>query len=342
MDHCLDAANLCPGALIFDRYLLQERLGEGGVGIVMAAQDQVLRRRVALKCLRCPRTDARSTALRFLREARAMAQLESPHTVRIFDALPGVLVMEYLRGSDLARFLRHRGRVSARQAALLLLQACDALAEAHALGIVHRDIKLENLFLTCRPGHEARGYLKVLDFGLSKVFMDPGSAQDEVTVTDTQCVLGSPEFMSPEQTRCSRDVDARTDIWALGAVLYALLSGRRPFARRFVADVRYAVLAGEYLPLESVCDDLPVGLDSIVQRCLQLDRDARYESVKELAAALEPFAKTPRRTGSTPPPQPEIVPFERSRSDTSAQRPRRLEHGPLSFLQAPGNPKVSS
>jgi serine/threonine protein kinase len=247
-----------------------------------------------------------------------------------------------LRGSDLARFLRHRGRVSARQAALLLLQACDALAEAHALGIVHRDIKLENLFLTCRPGHEARGYLKVLDFGLSKVFMDPGSAQDEVTVTDTQCVLGSPEFMSPEQTRCSRDVDARTDIWALGAVLYALLSGRRPFARRFVADVRYAVLAGEYLPLESVCDDLPVGLDSIVQRCLQLDRDARYESVKELAAALEPFAKTPRRTGSTPPPQPEIVPFERSRSDTSAQRPRRLEHGPLSFLQAPGNPKVSS
>jgi serine/threonine-protein kinase len=307
----------------------------------MAAQDQVLRRRVALKCLRYPRPDARSTALRFLREARAMAQLESPHTVRIFDALPGVLVMEYLRGSDLGRFLRHRGAVSPRQAALLILQACDALAEAHALGIVHRDIKLENLFLTCRPGNETRGYLKVLDFGLSKVFMEPGALQDEVTVTDTQCVLGSPEFMSPEQTRCSRDVDARTDIWALGAVLYALLSGRRPFARRFIPDVRYAVLAGEFVPLNTLCDDLPVGLESIVRRCLQVNREARYESVRELAAALEPFARTPRRSNSTPPPQSEPVPYERTRSDTATQRPRRLERSHPSFLPAPGNSKVS-
>jgi serine/threonine-protein kinase len=296
MAQAVDAASLCPGALLFRRYVVEERLGEGGVGVVVAARDQVLRRRVAIKCLRQTVPHSRSLAIRFLREGRAMAQLESPHAVRIFDARPGVLVMEYLRGVDLARLLTQRGCLSAREAAVLILQACDALAEAHARRIIHRDLKLENLFFTRRPGNEASGYIKVLDFGLSKVLSEHHASRDEVTLTDTQCVLGSVEFMSPEQVRSARDVDVRTDVWALGVVLFALLTGQRPFARRFMAEVRGAVLAGDFPALSGLRDDLPPGLESVVQRCLRVDREQRYESVNALAAALLPFAGERRRS----------------------------------------------
>jgi serine/threonine-protein kinase len=308
MENGIDASSLYPGAVLFNRYVVQERLGEGGVGVVVAALDQVLRRRVAVKCLRQTQPHSRSLALRFLREGRAIARLESTHTVRIFDARPGVLVMEYLRGLNLHQLLKARGAVPAREAVVLILQACDALAEAHELGIVHRDLKLENLFLTRRPGKEAGGYIKVLDFGLSKVLTEHTAHDDEpptsgvtsevgeITLTSTQCVLGSAEFMSPEQSRSSRDVDARTDIWALGVILYALLTGRSPFARRFLTQVRGAVLSGEFPPLSSLCPDLPGGLDEVVSRCLRVERDARYGSIKELATALLPFSSSRRRS----------------------------------------------
>lgn len=296
MEKGIDASNLYPGAVLSQRYVVQGRLGEGGVGVVVVALDQVLRRRVAIKCLREPQPHSRSLALRFLREGRAMAQLQSAHTVRIFDAQAGFLVMEHLRGMNLEQLLKSRGPVPAREAVVLILQACDALAEAHGLGIVHRDLKPANLFLTRRPGNEAGGYIKVLDFGLSKVLAERDSFTSEATLTSTQCVLGSAEFMSPEQSRSSRDVDARTDIWALGVILYALLTGHSPFARRFLSEVRGAVLSGEFPAMGSLCSDLPSGLDSVVNRCLCVERDARYQSIKELAAALLPFARSRRRS----------------------------------------------
>ena len=225
-----------------------------------------------------------------------MAQLESAHTVRIFDARPGVLIMEYLRGVDVARLLKEQGRLTPREAVLLILQACDALAEAHDLGIVHRDLKLENLFVTRRAGSETSKYIKVLDFGLSKVLTDFERPADEPTLTETQCVLGSVEFMSPEQTRSARDVDHRTDIWALGVILFTLLSGTNPFARRFVSEVRFAVLSGELPDLPQTCGELPPGLQDVIARCLRVDRDERYDSVRSLAAALLPFAGERRRS----------------------------------------------
>lgn len=278
----LDVAAVVPGALLFGRYLVEERLGQGGIGIVVAARDRVLDRRVALKCLHL-QPPSRALAERFLREGRAMARLESAHTVRVFDAQPGVLIMECLRGLDLRRLLEQRGRLAPREAVLLILQACDALAEAHELGIVHRDLKLENLFFTQRAGSQSGGYLKVLDFGLSKLLLDSVSA--ESTLTETQCVLGSLEYMSPEQSRSPRDVDQRTDIWSLGVVLFALLSGNGPFARRFASEVRFAVLSGDVPALSGV----PLGLEDVVRRCLRVDRDERYDSVRSLARDLLPY-----------------------------------------------------
>jgi eukaryotic-like serine/threonine-protein kinase len=296
MFHGLDASSLLPGAVLFKRYVVEEALGEGGVGIVVAARDRVLRRRVAIKCLRQVQPHSRALALRFLREARAMARLESAHTVRIFDARPGVLIMEYLHGVDVARLLKQHGRLTPREAVLLVLQACDALAEAHQLGIVHRDLKLENLFVTRRAGSESGKYIKVLDFGLSKVLSDHEQPTEGVTLTETQCVLGSVEFMSPEQSRSARDVDHRTDIWALGVILFMLLSGKNPFARRFVSEVRCAVLAGEIPDLRSLCDELPAGLEDVVARCLRVNRDERYDSIRSLARALLRYAGERRRS----------------------------------------------
>jgi eukaryotic-like serine/threonine-protein kinase len=296
MFHGLDASSLLPGALLFRRYVVEEPLGEGGVGIVVAARDRVLRRRVAIKCLRQVQPHSRALALRFLREARAMARLESAHTVRIFDARPGALIMEYLRGVDVARLLNQHGRLTSREAVPLLLQACDALAEAHQLGIIHRDLKLENLFVTRRAGSETGKYIKVLDFGLSKVLSDRERPAEEVTLTETQCVLGSVEFMSPEQTRSARDVDHRTDIWALGVILFTLLSGRNPFTRRFASEVRFAVLSGEYPELRPLCDDLPAGLEDVVARCLRVNPEQRYDSIHSLAAALLPYGGARRRS----------------------------------------------
>jgi serine/threonine protein kinase len=296
MTRLVDTSNLEPGTVLFRRYTVEKRLGEGGVGVVVAANDSILRRRVAIKCLRQNQPQSRSLAIRFLREGRAMAQLESAHTVRVFDARPGALVMEYLRGADLSRLLAERGPLSSRQAVTFVLQACDALSEAHARGIVHRDLKLENLFLARRPGSESGVFIKVLDFGLSKVLAEHRAASDEVTLTDTQCVLGSAEFMSPEQLRSSRDVDERTDIWALGVVLFTLLAGRSPFARRFLAEVRGAVLDGNVPPLSGLCRELPKGLEKVVERCLRVEREERYRSARELAAELLPYAGERRRS----------------------------------------------
>lgn len=224
-----------------------------------------------------------------------MARLESAHTVRIFDARPGALIMEYLRGQDVAHLLKQHGRLTSRETVILALQVCDALAEAHQMGIVHRDLKLENLFVTCRAGSETGKYIKVLDFGLSKVLNDRVHPTDEVTLTETQCVLGSLEFMSPEQSRSARDVDHRTDIWALGVILYTLLSGKNPFARRFISEVRFAVLSGEVPDLRPLCDELPAGLEDVVARCLRVNPDERYDSIRSLARSLLPYAGERRR-----------------------------------------------
>src|SRR5688500_4451427 len=219
------------GDRIADKYVVESIIGEGGMGLVVAARHVELDQRVAIKLLLPAIAELGTAAERFRREARSAARIRSDHVCRVLDvgSLPsGVpyLVMEHLEGCDLATELERRTRLPVAEAIEWVLQACEGLAEAHSVGIVHRDLKPANLFLARRSDGSKR--IKLLDFGVSKALDDSGAGQHKLTQTST--LVGSPLYMSPEQLSSSRDVDVRTDIWALGAVLHELLSGKPPFS----------------------------------------------------------------------------------------------------------------
>jgi len=220
--------------------------------------------------------------MRFVREAQAAARLKSEHVARVTDV--GTLetgapymVMELLEGADLNALLETRGRFEPELAVDLVLQACEALSEAHAAGIVHRDIKPSNLFVT--TAHE-RSVVKVLDFGISK------TVSTDVKLTQTQSMLGTPAYMSPEQMRSAHDVDPRTDVWSLGSVLYELVEGARPFQAENFAELVVKVSMDP--PIAPVA--MTAELATVVMRCLEKSPSARYGTMVELAAALVPFA----------------------------------------------------
>jgi serine/threonine protein kinase len=269
---------VAPGSVIAGKYRIERMLGEGGMGRVYAARQTGLERPVALKILR-PELARDAVALtRFHREARLIASLNSEHVVRVHDlgALDTgepYLVMELLEGEDLGTVLA-RGPIPVHQATALILAACEALAEAHALGIVHRDIKPSNLFLT--RTHR----LKVLDFGIAKL---AAPSAGSLAMTGEGIVLGSPRYMAPEQITGSRDVDARADIWSLGATLYHLVTGSPPFAEPTLEAIFAAILSGHTPPL---LGSLPPGVAGVIHRALARDPAARFATVGELAAAL--------------------------------------------------------
>jgi serine/threonine-protein kinase len=206
--------------------------------------------------------------------------------VNTLDSGEPYIVMEYLEGTDLAKQLARRGPLPVAQAVAHVLQACEALAEAHAYGIVHRDLKLSNLFMASYP--DGTPCIKILDFGISKYSL-PGSDPD-LSMTSTAAVMGSPLYMSPEQLRSSRNVDARSDIWALGVILYELVTGRVPFDGRTMPVLCTMVLQDEPPPLGPLVRDLPRGFEAVVLRCLVKDRTRRFQNVYELARALSDFA----------------------------------------------------
>ena len=223
---------------------------------------------------------------RFLREARATVQIQGLHVAKVLDVgrlddgAP-YLAMEHLVGRDLGAKLEACGRLPAALAIDYVLQACEAVAEAHALGIVHRDLKPANLFLARRDG--ATPVIKVLDFGIAKT-RDHGD--DDVSLTVPDSVLGSPLYMPPEQIRNARSVDARGDIWSLGVVLYELVTGHTPFRAESVAGVLGAIMAEPPLPLSDSGAVVPEALETVILRCLEKDREDRYPTVTDLAAAL--------------------------------------------------------
>ena len=278
------------GAVLAGRYRVEGSLGTGGMGVVYRALDRGTGGVVAIKLLD-PRKDQQPTSLdqRFAREIAAVQGLRSPHSVRLLDA--GTLgdgrhfmVMEHLEGADLQQLLSVVGRLPIQRAVRLVRQACAAIAEAHALGIVHRDLKPANLFLTLRA--DGTDCLKVLDFGISKL---PETTMEELALTVTGAVLGSPVYMSPEQMTCSRDVDGRSDIWALGIVLYQCLTGGFPYEAEGMPQLCARVLTEEPTPLSSVVA-VPPALDAVVMRCLARDPDRRFARIEDLAAALLPFS----------------------------------------------------
>jgi serine/threonine protein kinase len=290
-------ANVREGDLLAGKYRVQRVLGVGGMGVVVAARHTQLDTPVAIKFL-LPEMLANAAAVaRFAREARAASKITSEHVARVFDvgALENgapYIVMELLEGMDLLEMLRERGPLSPEQAIEFILQTCVAVADAHALGIVHRDLKPANLFCTRRSDGEP--VIKVLDFGISKL-TDVGPGTPGVSVTQTAAIMGSPLYMSPEQMRSAKDVDARTDIWALGVILFQLVTGEVPFSGETMTEVAIKVATEPTPNLRAMRTTAPAGLEEVIFRCLEKAPRARYQNVAELAHALSPFASATAR-----------------------------------------------
>jgi serine/threonine protein kinase len=276
------------GEVVAGKYRVERVLGRGGMGAVVAARHVELDGMVALKFLLPKALGGRNAAERFMREARATVRLTNEHSVRVYDVgkLPDLrtfIVMELLQGRDLAQVIEG-GRLPVPLAVDYILQACEAVAEAHGQGIIHRDLKLSNLFLaTCGDG---TSLVKVIDFGLAK----PLAGQPDTDLTKTKEVLGSPEYMSPEQMRAFRDVDTRTDIWSLGVCLYELLTKRTPFFSTNVAELCAKVLTQPATPPGERRSDIPARLSEAVMRCLEKEPGDRFGTVGALALALQPFS----------------------------------------------------
>ncbi|EYF07920.1 protein kinase domain-containing protein [Chondromyces apiculatus] len=282
-----------PGDLLAGKYRVDRVLGQGGMGVVVAATHTHLGQRVALKFLLPDLAARQDIVARFDREARAAVRIQSEHVARVLDT--GVLesgapymVMEFLEGQDLQQLVRARGRLEPAEAAGYILQACECLAEAHVAGIVHRDIKPANLFLTRRA--DGSPLVKVLDFGISKANLLSGEGPASAPLTQTAAMMGSPKYMSPEQLKSSRDVDARTDIWALGVVLHELLTGEAAFLASTMAELCMAILSHPPPPLRSRRPDAPAGIEAAILRCLEKEPARRYPSVAEFAVDLAEFA----------------------------------------------------
>ncbi|WP_437477915.1 protein kinase [Sorangium sp. So ce1014] len=286
------------GEVIADRYRVERLLGIGGMGAVVAARHLSLGELVAIKFMRAEHCGNAALLRRFQREARGMFRLKTEHVPRVHDlgALaprPGIalpvpyIVMEHLSGNDLRSIVERRGRLPVDEAAEYVRQACVALIEAHALGMVHRDLKPANLFLTYRT--DGTPLIKVLDFGVAK-FTCARPEEDGLEMTTARSVMGSRRYMAPEQMLTPKDVDLRADLWALGVVLYQLVSGALPFGAETLEQLVLVVSEQAPRPLRNVCADLPEGFEEIVMGCLEKNRARRPASARELAAALAPFA----------------------------------------------------
>jgi serine/threonine protein kinase len=277
---------LSSGTTLLGKYRVEEILGTGGMGRVVRAAHLYLNQPVAIKILLPQMAENAETVSRFLREGQSAANLRSEHIARVFDVgmidhVP-YMVMEYLDGNDLNQILRHHGPQSPPIVCDLMLQACEGIAEAHALGIVHRDIKPSNFFITRKP--DGSMLLKILDFGISK------TPVNITELTGTQTVIGTPTYMAPEQMKSGRSADARSDIWSMGIVMYQLLSGRPPFLGESYAELVFKVGADAPPPIQV---PLPAGLGELIFRCLEKDPRQRQQNVGELARMLAPFASDP-------------------------------------------------
>jgi serine/threonine-protein kinase len=276
-----------PGDVLAGKYRVERILGSGGMGMVVAAHHLQLDERVALKFLLPAAVANVEVVARFMREARAAFKIKSEHVARVTDVAQlengsPYIVMEYLEGGDLAQWLLQRGGMSIAQAVDFVLQACEALAEAHALGIVHRDLKPANLY--CVQRADGALSIKVLDFGISKV-----TNSEQASMTRTNGITGSPLYMSPEHMKAARTVDARTDIWSLGVILFELITGRPPFEAEAVTELVLKVAAEPPIALRRFRPDAPPELEAVIVRALEKDRDRRFQNVAEFAVALLPF-----------------------------------------------------
>ncbi|HEY3236305.1 MAG TPA: protein kinase [Polyangiaceae bacterium] len=281
------------GEVIAGKYRLNSVLGHGGMGVVIAGRDVSLNRNVALKFIIGGGDEEAVT--RFLREARIAARLESEYVVKVLDtgrlkSGAPFIVMEYLEGETLADALVRSKTLPTELVVDYVLEACDAIAEAHSLGIIHRDLKPSNIFLSRRADGSDR--VKVLDFGISKTL-------GQTLLTHSAAFLGSPQYVAPEQIEAAKEVDQRADIWALGVILYEALSGRRPFSGKTLSELCSNILAGSAERLDNHGAPVERALSDCVESCLAKRVQDRPATVLELAQALVPFA-SPRGRAALP------------------------------------------
>jgi len=280
------------GALVGERYRLVRVIGSGGMGTVFEAESASVGRRCAIKFLRAELVGGARAASRFEREARLLARLEHEHITAVFDfgwfdeRMP-YFVMEYLEGHTLRERLRRSGPLPVELCLELMGQACRAMALAHAEDVVHRDLKPDNLMLS--EHSDGRPWLKILDFGVAR------SLEQDVQLTPTGAELGTAHYMAPEQARGAREIDARADVYALGAILYEMLSAQRVVEGASYNEVLFQVLTRPHVPLEQLLPSCPPALAAVVERCLQKDAAARYANAAELLVAL---AELPRVAGA--------------------------------------------
>jgi serine/threonine-protein kinase len=272
---------LTAGIVIADRFRLVRPLGQGGMGAVWLAQHIGLDVPCAVKVIHAEAAQSPELRARFEREAKAAAQIRSPHVVQILDH--GVwegapyIAMELLEGEDLGQRLHRRGVLPPHETVALAVQVGRALAKAHGAGLVHRDLKPANIFLV---RDEDREIAKVLDFGVAKV---KETGLDGTTKTGA--VLGTPYYMSPEQARGSKDLDHRSDLWALAVVVYRCVTGRLPFRGEALGDLFVKIIV-EPLPVPSLVSNAPPGFDAWWERAAARDPGQRFQTAKELSDAL--------------------------------------------------------
>lgn len=277
------------GKEIAGQFRVVQRIGSGGMGAVYKAEQPDMNRFVAVKILHPKYVSRPDLVSRFRREARAMSHLSHPNTARVFmygqlEDGACYIVMEYLEGKNLAQVTRAEGMLQPPRAVNIMVQVCGALEEAHRQGMVHRDLKPENIFLTTQGG--IADYPKVLDFGLAKVTqreMRPGS----LILTQEGMVFGTPEFMSPEQAR-GQQLDARSDIYSLGCILYEMLTGKLPFDASQPMDYLALQIRGTPIPLGKRIPGVsfPAGLEDVVMKTIAKEPDDRYASAADFAMAL--------------------------------------------------------
>ncbi len=284
------------GRRLDGKFRLVARIGTGGMAEVFLARNELVDRDVAIKLIRPDIAKDEEMLARFRNEARAAGRIGNPHICEILDLgqspIGPYIVMELLQGQSLAAVLARGGTLAPDVAAAIARQALEGLEAAHRAGIVHRDLKPENLFLHAPEG--APPVVKIMDFGVSK-FLD-GTGETE---TAHGILLGTPQYMAPEQVRGARNVDPRTDVWAMGAILYRALAGRDAFRGETMAASLLKIASEDPPPLSELAPGAPAGLVRVVERCLSRDPKARFPSAQALRKALEPFAR--------PGPLPEVI-----------------------------------
>ncbi|MBI4704495.1 MAG: serine/threonine protein kinase [Deltaproteobacteria bacterium] len=317
-----------PGTPIGSNLRLVRQLGRGAMGSVWVADHLTLHSQVAVKFMSASVEDDPVSVARFTREARAAANIKSPHVVRMFDhgaTEDGVryLVMELLDGDSLDKRLRTTGPLNLIELAKIVSQVCKALADAHALGIIHRDIKPANIFLTDSGGEL---FVRVLDFGVAKF-----TAEEAIQMTTAGNMVGTPAYMSPEQIFDAGTVDHRTDLWSLGVVAYQALTGKLPFKGVTLGEICVSIKRGEFIPVGALRGDASPHIDDWFATALNIDAAGRFASAKQMAEELELAVGLPTMMASAP---SVVASHPRYLDSGSYGRPVTFP-GPASSIRAP-------